>query len=334
MVMAESPLFEKVNLVLNNPLTKNKTYIITATGIKDCISNEIGIYNNTRVGLCDDVDSLDVVINEILFNPPSDGVDFIELYNRSEKIINLKNLFLANLNTYGFVDNITPATEDDYLLFPGDYVALTSDPAIIKRKYVSENPDHILFTDNFPSYNDDEGNVVILNQVGKIIDKVSYKDDWHFKLIDDAEGVSLERINVNGSTQDENNWHSASTTVGYATPAYKNSQIASSQSFNGSIVIEPKIISPNNDGRDDVANIYYNFSELGYVANVNIFDDGGRLVKSLKRNALCGTSGSFIWDGLDNNNHKPVSGIYIVLTDIYNLKGERKKFKNAMVIIK
>ena len=333
-VVASAPLFQKVNLTLNKPLAKNKTYFITATGIKDCVSNEIGIYNHTRVGLSENSDSLDVIINEILFNPPSDGVDFVELYNRSEKIINLRNLFLANLNTSGLVDNITPASEEDYLLFPADYIVLTSDPIIIKRKYISENPDCILYTDNFPPYNDDEGNVIVLNQYGNFIDKVAYKDDWHFKLINDVEGVSLERINFNNASQDPNNWHSASTTVGYATPAYKNSQMVSATSLNGNIVIVPKTISPNNDGRDDVANIYYNFSEPGYVANIDIFDDAGRLVKSLKRNALCGTKGSFVWDGLDNNNRKLVSGIYIVLTDLYNLKGERKKFKNALVLAK
>ena len=57
-----------------------------------------------------------------------------------------------------------------------------------------------------------------------MVDEVKYKDDWHFKLIDDAEGVSLERIDPDGTSQDETNWHSAASTAGYGTPTYKNSQ--------------------------------------------------------------------------------------------------------------
>ena len=41
--------------------------------------------------------------------------------------------------------------------------------------------------------------VVALNFQGNVVDEVKYKDDWHFKLIDDAEGVSLERIDPAGT---------------------------------------------------------------------------------------------------------------------------------------
>jgi len=326
------PLFSKVNIVLSTPLLRNKIYTITVSGIKDCIANEIGAANYAKIGLCESLDSFDVVVNEILFNPKPDAVDYVEIYNRSNKIINLKKMFIANLNSFNSIDNITPVKNENYSLFPKDYLAITTDVSTVKRNYVSNNPDGISYIDYLPSFNDDEGNVVLLNEQGNTIDKLSYNADWHFKLITNAEGVSLERINYDSKTQDAQNWHSASSSVGYGTPAYKNSQCNKDATLNGEINIEPKIISPDNDGRDDVATIFYSFDEPGYVANISIFDANGRIVKLLKRSALCGIKGTFNWDGLNENNQKIISGIYIIYTEVFDLNGKTKKFKNVVVV--
>ena len=105
-----------------------------------------------------------------------------------------------------------------------------------------------------------------------------YKDDWHFKLIDNAEGVSLERIDPSGISQDENNWHSAASTAGYGTPTYKNSQYKLLTAIDATIQATPKVFSPDNDGRDDITTIQYEVTESGYIANITIFDAAGRVV--------------------------------------------------------
>ena len=48
-----------------------------------------------RFGLPDYVQPKDIVINEILYDPLPGGSDFVELYNKSNKIIDLKNLFFS-----------------------------------------------------------------------------------------------------------------------------------------------------------------------------------------------------------------------------------------------
>lgn len=75
-----------------------------------------------------------------------------------------------------------------------------------------------------PSFNDDKSNCIILNGQGNVVDELKYDEKWHFKLIDNREGIALERIDYNAPTQLPDNWHSASTSVGYGTPTYKNSQ--------------------------------------------------------------------------------------------------------------
>ncbi len=323
--------FDRVSLTLNAALVTNKIYNVTVKNITDCTGNIIGTNNTAKVGIPVRIDSFDMVINEILFNPKPNGVDYIEFYNRSKKILNLKNANIANRNSLGIVSSIYQFSNEDYLLFPDDYIVLTESAEITKRDFVCNNPNTILQLSNLPSFNDDAGDVILLNEQGKIIDEVVYSNKWHFALISNQEAVSLERINVDAASV-QSNFHSAASSVGYGTPTYKNSQNNIDQEAQGDIRITPEIVSPDNDGQDDFATITYNFPDAGYVANITIFDAAGRPIRYLQRNVLCGTKGYFRWDGLGEKQQKIPQGIYIFYTEIFNLSGKTKKFKNTIVV--
>lgn len=329
---ALAPVFNKVYLTVNIPLQPRKVYKVTVTGVTDCVGNGIGSANKTKLGLASATDSFDVVINEILFNPVSNGVDYVELYNRSPKVIDLKNMYIANRNTAGAISSITPLSPETYLFYPEEFIVITSDASIVKRDFIVEQADAIIEVTSTPSYNDDKGDVVILNEQGKIVDELIYNEKWHFKLIDNTEGVALERIDYSAGTQHEENWHSASTSIGYGTPTYKNSQYRMDLQEQAGLTIVPDIVSPDNDGMDDFVTIGYHFSTPGYVANITIFDAIGRPVRYLQRNALCGIKGNFRWDGLGEKFQKLPVGIYIIYTDIFNLNGKKKQFKNVIVL--
>lgn len=327
-----TPVFDKVNLRLNTPLSRNKIYTVTVSAVPDCVNNIIGSENTARVGLSEMTDSLGVVINEILFNPPTGGADYVEVYNRSNRIIDLKQLYIANRSSAGVISNIKQLSADNYLLFPQDFMVLTDDPEIVKRDFITLNRNAFVTIPFMPSYNDDKGDVIILNAQGNIVDELKYDEDWHFKLIDNREGVALERIDHNAATQNPDNWHSAATSVGYGTPTYKNSQYRIDLQAQGEITITPEIISPDNDGMDDFAGIDYFFPSAGYLANITIFDAAGRPVRYLQRNALCGIKGSYRWDGLGEKNQLLPAGIYIIYTEVFNLGGKKKQFKKPIVL--
>jgi Lamin Tail Domain/CHU_C Type IX secretion signal domain/Bacterial Ig-like domain len=325
------PIFNKVHLQLNTPLQLYKVYTITAANISDCAGNNISQNNSTRFGLPSAADSFDVVINEILFNPRPDGVDYIEIYNRSQKIIDLKQLYIANRNSSGVISSIVRFNTENRLFFPGDFIVLTENIDIVQHQYITNNPPGFIPIASLPSFSDDKGDVIILNAQGTIVDEVKYQDKWHFKLIPNTEGVALERIDYN-SPSIENNFHSAATSVGYGTPGYKNSQYRTDQQVKGEININPEIFSPDNDGIDDFLTIDYSFPSPGYVANITIFDVSGRPVRYLQRNALSGIKGSYRWDGLGEKKQKLQQGIYIVFTEIFNTEGNKKQFKNTVVL--
>jgi hypothetical protein len=327
-----APFFDKVQLQSPVLLEKNKVYTITANNITDCAGNAVGAYNKVKLGRASVADTFDLVINEILFNPKPDGADYIELYNRSHAIIDLKDCYMANRSATGIIGAPKQMSTENRLLFPGEYMAVTEAAAAVKKQYLAKDPAAFAVIVSMPSLPDDKGDVVILNAQGKIIDELNYDEHWHFKLIDNDEGVALERIDYNKPGQDAGNWHSAATSAGYGTPGYQNSQFRTDAQLQGSITITPAVFSPDNDGFDDFLTINYQFPEQGYVCNITIFDANGRPIRFLTHNALGGLQGYFRWDGLDEKNAKLPIGVYVIFSEVFNLQGKTKRFKNAVTL--
>jgi gliding motility-associated-like protein len=183
-----------------------------------------------------------------------------------------------------------------------------------------------------PSLNDDEGTFVLFSKPETIFDELQYNDKMHFTLIDNKEGISLERIDFFRGTNDKNNWTSAASTIGFATPTYKNSQFLKVNIGNELLNIEPEVFSPNNDGVNDVVNISYKFSKNNNTATLNIYNSNGILVKTLLNNAPLGTEGVITWNGLSNSNQALPVGIYIVNFEYFNTDGSTENIKKTLVI--
>jgi hypothetical protein len=332
MAEPEAPLFNTVSLKLNTPLLKEKVYGLRVKNVMDCSGNMTGNESFVKVGLPQMPGSSDIVINEILFNPPANGADYIELYNRSNHIINAKTLHIANRNASGNLSTLKQVSTDDILIFPGNFIVVTDNAAAVKQQYLVKDPGAVIEIATMPSYPNASGTVVLLNAWGDVLDELRYDERWHFGLVTNYKGVALERIDYNGPTQEKSNWHSAAASAGYGTPTYQNSQFKSIEQLQGEINISPGVFSPDNDGHDDFLTIAYQFPEPGYVCNITVFDARGRTIRYLVHNGICGTEGYFRWNGLDEKNQQTGMGIYIILTEVYNLKGKTKKFKQAVTL--
>ena len=100
------------------------------------------------------------------------------------------------------------------------------------------------------------------------------------------------------------------------------------------IDVHPKVFSPDNDGQGDFATISYSVEAPGYLANISIFDAGGRLIRKFISNELMGVKGIWNWDGLGEKKNKLPAGIYIIFTEIFNLQGKKQQFKNTIVLVR
>jgi len=328
------PDYASVILTLNSALQNDIIYTATLTdSVFDCVGNLLPLLSSARFAIPAIADSGDIVINEVLSNPSGDGVDFVELVNRSTRIFDLRELYLAEWDTLANVaTDLYAISTDGYLLFPGEYAALTTDPDLVKIQYRTTNPNGFAKMESFPSLNNDDGVVTLCTQTMELIDLMVYTADMQFPLLSSTDGVSLERINFNRPSLDKTNWHSAAESAGFATPAYLNSQYSEAVSDDGAVTLSPDIFSPDNSGYNDVLNISYQFAEPGYIANINIYDNNGRLVRKLIQNELLGTTGIFSWDGVTEDNEKANIGIYIVYFEVYNEKGDVKRYKRAAVL--
>ena len=326
------PLFSQVQLRLSNPMLLNNIYTITATNITDCRGNVIGASNTARTGLPSDPAPAEWIINEILFNPRSNAYDYVELYNNSKKILDAAGLFIANRNSSGVIGSVKVLSTVPFYIFPGDHIVVTEDADNLALQYLVKNPGQVLVIPSLPSFPDTEGTAVALNIQGAVTDEVKYKENLHFKLLANTEGVSLERIDPSAHSQDPSNWHSAASTAGYGTPTYANSQYRPVNDVQSIVDVSPKVFSPDNDGRDDIVRLQYAVTEPGYIANITVYNAAGIAVRNLVRNGTLGLKGYWNWDGLDDRGLQLPVGIYLLFTEFFNLQGKKKQFKNSVVL--
>ncbi len=325
------PDYTSVMLSLPSTIAAGIIYTITINGARDCAGNLIASGNAAQFGVAEPASSNDLVINEVMFDPKENGAEWVEIYNRSSKIIDLKEVFLCSLDESGTLKEINQVAPKGFIFLPQRYLVLSTDGNNIKEQYTTTNPNGFADMNSIPALSNDSDWIVLVNTSQTIIDKLHYHSDWHLPLLNDTKGISLERISYDTPAQDENNWHSASESVGGATPAYKNSQYTEGES-GSEITISSEVFSPDNDGYNDVLSISYSFDEPGMVGSVNIYDSRGRLEKTLVRNELLGSSGTFFWDGITDEKLKARIGIYIVFFEAFDTKGNVKKYKKPCVV--
>lgn len=303
-----------LTLQFQENLAQSQIYQIELQNVADCWSNTANL--NASFALPATVEPGDLVINEILFNPVTGGYDYVELYNNSDKLLDVYMLELANFDNDTISNNVL--IDQNFLLFPGDYVVITEDTTQVQQQYPASVLGRFVQSD-LPTYSNDEGTVYLIRG-NQIIDAVSYLDDWHFQLLDDDDGKSLERIEPNGLSNDRNNWHTAAESVGFGTPGGENSQYFPALT-NGTFNYTSETVSPDNDGFEDVLQINYEMNGPGYVGTFTIYDDRGRMVATVIDNELLSTSGTLSWQGVTDNGTKASIGPYVGIFEAYDVQG-------------
>ncbi len=332
----EMPFYNSVVLILADSLQPNTIYTLTVnSSYRDCIGTTIAAAATTaRIALPQTPEANDLVINEVLFNPVTGGSDFVELYNKSSKVINARSLLFANTTAMGTINQVQALTTD-FLIFPNDYIVITPSPEHLNAQYTPQNPVQML-KNSLPTYADDESTVLLYTTAGSVattIDQLTYSDEWHHPMLADDNGVSLERISIEQPTQDQNNWHSGASAVGYATPTYQNSSARTAEVSNNIIDIPTPTFSPDGDGFEDFLLIYYQLESLGFVARIYVYDAQGRLVRRLSDGELFAQTGQIQWDGATDLSEKAGTGIYIIDIELTNpTTGKIERLRRTCVV--
>lgn len=156
----------------------------------------------------------DIVINEVMADPtPREDlpeIEYLELFNSTDRAINMTN--------WSFSDKISTYVFENLILLPDSFLILTPKSSAVEMSVYGST----LGLSTWPSLNNSGDSLVLLNEVGELVDLVDYSKLWYNDDAKDDGGWSLERINPDHPCSGIFNWH-ASMDVQGGSPGKRNS---------------------------------------------------------------------------------------------------------------
>lgn len=343
------PAPAQVDLRFDAPISSVR---LTVAGLRD-------LFGNTLTSASLDVARLpepgDVLLNEILFDPLADAFDdrpdqpeYVEVVNAAPYPVSLSRSFRTRqADETGDADTLRWA-EGTVQVAPGGYTVFfaqpepTPDPAA--SSLLAEAFSGIDFrqptitlvpvTRSSLTLRNSSDLIRLHRADGTVLDAVPYDAAWHHPSLVDATGTALERITLDGASEDARNW-SSSTAPDGGTPGRPNTLFldpAAPPEAPG-LTIEPSPFSPDGDGVEDVAALQYTLTAAPALIRARIFDAQGRLVRTLEDAAFSAQRGQLLWDGRDDAGRTLRIGIYIVLLEAVDERGGTTDvFKRPVVL--
>jgi len=333
--VSEAPPHNQIlQITLQNPIQRNVLYTLTMKDtVWDCAQNPIECNKSYRFAIPSAPQPYDVVINEVLFNAKDNSrAEFVELYNRSQKVIDLATLRIGSGGA-DLPDKSVMAVSSGFLLFPNEYVALCKHKTITEEQYFIPYPNRLIQCDSLPSYTNSSGVVLLSDKSFNTIDRFQYSEKMHYPLLTSVSGISLERVSFDRETQNENNWKSAAESVGFATPGYQNSQFSNNSTYEEQLKIVPEVFAPHQTGCSDYVEIHCAFEESENRVSITIFDRNGNLIKTIANNQICAWNEVFLWDGVSDKNYRVPPDLYVIKMDYWNLNTKRKTIRKTVGVI-
>lgn len=312
---------------------------LTVRGIRDLFGNELTQLTTDVARLAEPGD---LVVNEIMYAPRADNLDglpdqpeYVEIFSRVSFPVTLHRCFwTGRMDEEGKRDTLHFGTPRVFIP-PFGFAVIFSQPDPVSDLYAASD-----LALAFPAADlralhitlipvkqqslglRNSGDTIRLHaQDDRIIDEIFFVPEWHNPVLAETRGISLERIDPDGPSNDRLNWSSCPDPSG-GTPGYQNALFHDPDQTEAAqhLQIEPEVFSPDFDGYHDDVHILYELEENVSMTHVRIFDSHGRLVRTLHSPFLGGRSGQVTWNGLDDNGCELRIGIYIVHLEAFNVQ--------------
>ncbi|MCF8395247.1 MAG: lamin tail domain-containing protein [Melioribacteraceae bacterium] len=291
----------------------------------DSTGSTIGRQNSTFSA--ESYSNQSIVINEILYDPDESNSEFIELYNRSDSFVDLGGWKLIDEKS-----EIVQFQRVAFLLPPDSYFLISSDSNCIYFYDDLTASENVSIINRDLALSNQSQMLKLVDLYNNTIDSVHYNSGWHSPSMKFTKNRSLERINYDVGSNDQLNWSTNVSSAG-ATPLKENSIFTKGIVSTTGITVSPNPFSPDNDGFEDFTIINYNLTQKAAQMRIKVYDSKGRLVRTLISNQAAGSSGSVIFDGLDDSGRPLRIGIYILFIEAINeFSGTIDVIKKAVVI--
>lgn len=201
---------ETLRLVFDEPFEPGVSYTLTLIGVADCSGNtSLDPIEITLIkGWAPEFGEL--IINEILVRTsstvPSPEAEYVELYNRGERLLDLSGIRLENGTMNG-----QPLVES------GGYAVLTREAEV--NEFEGYDVATLIPVSGFPQLTNAGRTLRIFDTNNIVLDEVTYTDQWYRDDSKSNGGYSLERINPDHPCSDEDNWRASEAPVGHTAGA-------------------------------------------------------------------------------------------------------------------
>jgi hypothetical protein len=244
-----------------------------------------------------------VVVNEIMYHPLIGGVEWVELVNTTNSIIQLKNWVLDDLSSGA---TFTSATLD-----PGDYAIVTGGEA---------EPSHwpadiaVIHVSGFPSLNNTGDEVRLYDATSIIIDVVDYS---RFPLV--TPGRSLEKTGPLAPSNEPTSWVVSPASSGHTAGVANSIFHEPSQSH---VTLDPNPIRINTP--NSLLMLQYTTPYPAANLLVDIYDLAGRRIGTITRQGPHPGAGVLTWDARNLDPFRYKTGQYILLFRAHSTQSGQK----------
>ncbi len=216
-ILTLTPDKKAITLYFNSSFQAATLHHLSLRNVKDVYGNTSFIDTNFYYYELDTAHLHQIVFTEIMADPtPEIGlpdIEYIEIYNASQKAFNLQN--------YQLVNSAISRTLPNQIIYPNEYIILCDDQEVIEMSSYGK----VIGIASFVSLSNVKDSLTLINPLGEMIDLVAYHDAWHSSPDKKQGGWSLEKKYFNSLCSDHRNWASSEENVG-GTPGKINSIIS------------------------------------------------------------------------------------------------------------
>ena len=221
--------------------------------------------------------------NEIMFNASDESVDYIELVNTSNNAIQLQGLELLNHNDQQLTQR-TLLCPEPKTLYPNQMICFSGDPYSLAKMYNPEKYTFHQLCSTFPNFSASGAELQLtFNYSPNIIDIMQYDESMHHSLLIETKGVSLEKNHPKAPSSSPQFWLSATSSVGYGTPAESNSQQVNLKTSNRKTqkrfsLLNTVIGDDPIDNKQNTLMLMFQMPQPGYILTASIYNLHGGLM--------------------------------------------------------
>jgi len=324
------PLSDRIDLGLPEGLSVEGTFRVGIPYLVDCSGN-MARARNAHGGFPRPPVYGNVVVSEVMFAPEEGAPEYIELCHTGHFYCDLKDLAVSVTKEGEESQHLVPVSSFSRLMAPGSFLVLTKHADQLMDAYNLDLSGKWVEMKPWKALENEGGIITLTDRSGQVVDRVPFGNRMHMELLGDTRGISLERIDLLQPGDHEDNWHSAASIAGYATPGEPNSQRADGVPRDEILEVSPKVFSPDNDGREDLLEVTITPQGHGWVVHLMITDLEGRKIRTLANNDLAGATSVYRWDGESDHHQMVPEGIYLLHAWGYH-NGSGKKWKQRLAV--